>query len=318
MANRVGQGRVDPEHIPGKLGSVKGIVYRGAAAVPLISVPRPQFQALGGVSLDIPRGMFGLLGPNGAGKTTLMRIVCRVLSSNYGSVLANGKIPLTHRNMQGVIGYLPQHFGLYLHMSAYNYLEYRALLEGFKDGAARRKRVQECLEQVNLWNRRDDPIGSFSGGMKQRVGIAQTLLHLPQIIVVDEPTAGLDPLERIRFRNLLARFSQEKIIIFSTHIVEDIAGSCNRLAVLNHGKVIYTGTPIEMRDLARDKVWESLLPDQRFEALERDLDMITHVRVPDGIRVRFLATDPIPEARAVAPTLEDAYLYLLRHGDEYK
>jgi ABC-type multidrug transport system ATPase subunit len=318
LANRVGQGRVDPEHIPGKLGPVKGIVYRGAAAVPLIGVPRPQFQALGGVSLDIPRGMFGLLGPNGAGKTTLMRIVCRVLSSNYGSVLANGKIPLTHRNMQGVIGYLPQHFGLYLHMSAYNYLEYRALLEGFKDGVARRKRVQECLEQVNLWDRRDDPIGSFSGGMKQRVGIAQTLLHLPQIIVVDEPTAGLDPLERIRFRNLLARFSQEKIIIFSTHIVEDIAGSCNRLAVLNHGKVLYTGTPIEMRDLARDKVWEALLPDQRFEALERDLDMITHVRVPDGIRVRFLATDPIPEARAATPTLEDAYLYLLRHGDEYK
>ena len=154
--------------------------------------------------------------------------------------------------------------------------------------------------------------------MKQRVGIAQTLLHLPQIIVVDEPTAGLDPLERIRFRNLLARFSQEKIIIFSTHIVEDIAGSCNHLAVLNHGKVLYTGTPLEMRDLARDKVWEALLPDPRFEALERDLDMITHVRVPDGIRVRFLATNPIPEARAVAPTLEDAYLYLLRHGDEYK
>ncbi len=318
LANRVAKGRVDPEHIPGKLGPVKGIVYRGAAAIPLIGVPRPQFQALGGVSLDIPRGMFGLLGPNGAGKTTLMRIVCRVLSSNYGSVLANGKIPLTHRNMQGVIGYLPQHFGLYLHMSAYNYLEYRALLEGFKDGVARRKRVQECLEQVNLWDRRDDLIGSFSGGMKQRVGIAQTLLHLPQIIVVDEPTAGLDPLERIRFRNLLARFSQEKIIIFSTHIVEDISGSCNRLAVLNHGKLLYTGTPIEMRDLARDKVWEALLPDPRFEALERDLDMITHVRVPDGIRVRFLATDPISEARAVAPTLEDAYLYLLRHGDEYK
>ena len=316
LANRVARGRIDPEHIPGRLGSVKGIVYRGAAAVPLIGVPRPVFQALGGVSLDIPRGMYGLLGPNGAGKTTLMRIVCRVLSSSYGSVLANGKTPLTHRNMQGVIGYLPQHFGLYLHMSAYNYLEYRALLQGFKDGVARRKRVQECLEQVNLWDRRDDPIGSFSGGMKQRVGIAQTLLHLPQIIVVDEPTAGLDPLERIRFRNLLARFSQEKIIIFSTHIVEDIAGSCNHLAVLNHGKVLYTGTPLEMRDLARDKVWEALLPDPRFEALERDLDMITHVRVPDGIRVRFLATNPIPEARAVAPTLEDAYLYLLRHGDE--
>ncbi|MDP6040613.1 MAG: efflux RND transporter permease subunit, partial [Candidatus Latescibacteria bacterium] len=264
LANRVANGRINPENVPGKLGFVKGFVYRGAAAVPIIGVPRPQFQALGGVTLDIPRGMFGLLGPNGAGKTTLMRIVCQVLSSSYGSVLVNGKTPLNHKNMQGVIGYLPQHFGLYLHMSAYNYLEYRALLEGFKDGSARRKRVQECLEQVNLWERKDDPIGSFSGGMKQRVGIAQTLLHLPQIIVVDEPTAGLDPLERIRFRNLLARFSQEKIIIFSTHIVEDISGSCNRLAVLDQGKLIYTGTPLEMRDLASERVWEALLPEPRF------------------------------------------------------
>ena len=318
LANRVASGRVNPENMPGRLGILKGIAYRGAAAVPLIGVPRPQFRALGGVNLDIPRGMFGLLGPNGAGKTTLMRIACRVLSASYGSVLVNGKTPLNHQNMRGVIGYLPQHFGLYLHMSAWDYLEYRALLQGFKDGATRRKRVQECLEQVNLWDRRDDPIGAFSGGMKQRVGIAQTLLHLPQVIVVDEPTAGLDPLERIRFRNLLARFSQEKIIIFSTHIVEDISGSCNRLAVLDRGKVLYAGTPLEMRELARDKVWEALLSESRFDAVERDLDMITHVRVPGGIRARFLAASPLPEAQAVEPNLEDAYLYLLRHGDQHK
>lgn len=318
LANRVASGRVNPENMPGRLGFFKGIAYRGAAAVPIIGVPRPQFRALGGVSLDIPRGMFGLLGPNGAGKTTLMRIACRVLSASYGSVLVNGKTPLNHQNMRGVIGYLPQHFGLYLHMSAGDYLEYRALLQGFKDTAARRKRVQACLEQVNLWDRRDDPIGAFSGGMKQRVGIAQTLLHLPQVIVVDEPTAGLDPLERIRFRNLLARFSQEKIIIFSTHIVEDISGSCNRLAVLDQGEVLYTGTPLAMRELARDRVWEALLSESRFDALERDLDMITHVRVPGGIRARFLAASPLPEAQAVEPNLEDAYLYLLRHGNQHK
>ena len=315
LVGRVEAGRVDPENMPGRFGFLKAMFYRGASAVPVIGVPRPQFQALGGVSLDIPRGMFGLLGPNGAGKTTLMRIVCQVLSSSYGSVLANGNTPLNAPNMQGVIGYLPQHFGLYLHMSAYDYLEYRALLEGFKDGPARRKRVQECLEQVNLWDRREDNIGSFSGGMKQRVGIAQTLMHMPEIIVVDEPTAGLDPLERIRFRNLLARFSQEKIIIFSTHIVEDISGSCNRLAVLNHGKVLYSGTPLEMRDLARDKVFEALLPEARFDDLEEGLDLITHVRAPGGIRARFLSTDPIAEASLVEPNLEDAYLYLLRHGN---
>ena len=315
LVARVADGRIDPENMPGRLGFLKAIFYRGASAVPVLGGPKPQFQALGGVSLDIPRGMFGLLGPNGAGKTTLMRIVCQVLSSSYGSVLANGKTPLNGPGMQGLIGYLPQHFGLYLHMSAYNYMEYRALLEGFKDGPARRKRIQECLEQVNLWDRRDDNIGSFSGGMKQRVGIAQTLMHMPEIIVVDEPTAGLDPLERIRFRNLLARFSQEKIIIFSTHIVEDISGSCNRLAVLNQGKVLYTGTPLEMRDLARDKVFEALLPEARFDDLEENLDLITHVRAPGGIRARFLATDPISEASLVEPNLEDAYLYLLRHGN---
>ena len=317
LVARVADGRINPENMPGRLGFLKAIFYRGASAVPVIGLSRPQFQALGGVSLDIPRGMFGLLGPNGAGKTTLMRIVCQVLSSSYGSVLANGTTSLNGPGRQGLIGYLPQHFGLYLHMSAYNYMEYRALLEGFKDGPARRKRIQECLEQVNLWDRRDDNIGSFSGGMKQRVGIAQTLMHMPEIIVVDEPTAGLDPLERIRFRNLLARFSQEKIIIFSTHIVEDISGSCNRLAVLNQGKVLYTGTPLEMRDLARDKVFEALLPEARFDDLEADLDLITHVRAPGGIRARFLATDPIPEASLVEPNLEDAYLYLLRHGNEH-
>ncbi|MDA0712014.1 MAG: efflux RND transporter permease subunit, partial [bacterium] len=283
LVKRVGEGRVDLEHLEGRLSTVRGLVYRGASAVPLLGLPRPEFRALYGVDLEIERGMFGLLGPNGAGKTTMMRIICQVLLPSCGSVVVNGHNLLQKKGLQGVIGYLPQHFGLYNHLSAFDYLDYRALLEGFKDGYLRRNRVMECLEQVNLLDRKDDLIGAFSGGMKQRVGIAQTLLHLPKIIVVDEPTAGLDPLERIRFRNLLARFSQDHIVIFSTHIVEDISGSCNKLAVLDHGRVVYTGTPGEMRDLAKGHVWEATVRDEEFAKMEAEFEMITHVRTPGGI-----------------------------------
>ena len=150
------------------------------------------------------------------------------------------------------------------------------------------------------------------------MGIAQTLLHMPQIIVVDEPTAGLDPVERIRFRNLLARVSQERIVIFSTHIVEDISGSCNHLAVLNQGRVLYSGTPQSMRGLAHDKVWEAVVPEETFTQVERDLSLITHVRTKSGVRARFLANEPSRdlEAHVVDPTLEDAYLFLLRSERE--
>ena len=273
--------------------------------------------ALQGIDLTVPQGMiYGVVGPNGAGKTTLMRILCQVLEPSYGSVIIEGRNLMHNGRVQGLIGYLPQHFGYYAHLSAYDFLDYRALLEGFKDRVERRERVLECLEQVNLRDRMEDPVGSFSGGMRQRVGIAQTLLHMPQIIVVDEPTAGLDPMERIRFRNLLARVSQERIVIFSTHIVEDISGSCNKLAVLNRGQVLYSGSPQEMRVLAQDKTWESVLPEDRFTEIQSELSAISHLRTPDGVRVRYLSDDPSNDLDPVAvdPTLEDAYLYLLRQG----
>ena len=154
-------------------------LYRTASAIPIVGVPRPEFRALAGVNLEIGRGMFGLLGPNGAGKTTLMRILCRVLEPSYGSILIDGRNILRNGSIHGLVGYLPQHFGNYPHLSAYEFLEYRALLEGFKDRKTRESRVIESLEKVNLIERMDDPIGSFSGGMKQRLGIAQTLLHTP-------------------------------------------------------------------------------------------------------------------------------------------
>ena len=310
LADRVRRGQVD-------LAALTGLTrraYSGAAALPLIGVDKPQYQALYGVNLEIGRGMFGLLGPNGAGKTTLMRIICQVLEPSSGSVAFDGVNVTRHGPVQGLIGYLPQHLGLYEHLTAYQYLEYRALLEGFRDPTLRRARVSESLAQVNLDGRQNDPIGSFSGGMKQRVGIAQTLLHLPQIIVVDEPTAGLDPVERIRFRNLLARISQERIVLFSTHIVEDISGSCNRLAVLNAGRILYEGTPQAMRDLARGHAWEAVVSEEALSQLGAQVDVISHLRAPDGIRVRFLAADAVPGigAAPVEPTLEDAYIYVLK------
>ena len=313
LADQVRRGAIDPEALSGRLVWLRRQVYGRAAALPLIGVAQPTFQALYGVNLEIGRGMFGLLGPNGAGKTTMMRIICQVLTPSSGSVAFDGLNVTRFGPVQGVIGYLPQYFGLYEHMSPYQYLDYRALLEGFRDPTLRRERVTASLEQVNLEGRQDDAIGSFSGGMKQRVGIAQTLLHLPQIIVVDEPTAGLDPVERIRFRNLLARISQERIVIFSTHIVEDISGSCNRLAVLESGRILYQGTPRTMRDLASGHVWETVVAEEGFEQIDREVRMISHLRTPEGIRARFLAAEGWRglDAAPVDPTLEDAYLYLL-------
>ncbi len=313
LARRVEDGKVDIEEMTGRLRWFRRPTYRAAAGTPLIGAKKSEFQALYGVNLEIGRGMFGLLGPNGAGKTTLMRIICQVLEPTFGSVSVNGVNLEDHEHLQGLIGYLPQHFGSYAHMTGYEYLQYRALLEGFKDSTERDERIMACLEQVNLVDRRDDSIGSYSGGMKQRIGIAQTLLHMPRIMVVDEPTAGLDPVERIRFRNLLARLSKDRIVIFSTHIVEDVAGSCNQLAVLNSGRLIYMGSPQSMREQARGYVWEAVMDEDTFHAIEEDLQLITHLRTPAGIRVRFLADGPDPslEAQHVDPTLEDAYIYLL-------
>ncbi|MCH7824779.1 MAG: ATP-binding cassette domain-containing protein, partial [Acidobacteria bacterium] len=313
LARRVEAGKVDIEDMTGRARWLRRPIYRVAAKVPIIGAKRAEFTALRGVNLTIGRGMFGLLGPNGAGKTTMMRIITRVLEPTFGSVSINGVNLDKHEHLQGLIGYLPQHFGSYNHMTGYEYLEYRALLEGFNDSTERGERIMDVLEQVNLVDRKDDPIGSYSGGMRQRIGIAQTLLHTPRIMVVDEPTAGLDPVERIRFRNLLARLSKDRIVIFSTHIVEDVAGSCNQLAVINDGQCVYTGTPQAMREQARGKVWEAVLDEDFFHDLEHDLDVISHLRTPAGIRVRFLAEEAPAdfEAEHVDPTLEDAYIYLL-------
>ena len=215
--------------------------------------------------------------------------------------------------LQGLIGYLPQEFGMYENMTAAAYLDYQAMLKGLTTPEQRKKRIKEVLDSVHMWDSRNKKIGSFSGGMKQRIGIAQVLLHLPRILVVDEPTAGLDPRERIRFRNLLVELSRSRIVIFSTHIIEDISSSCTTMAVINNGEVLFNGTPQDMTHIAKGKVWKVILPADEFEKKTKDLVVMHHMREENNIRVRCISDKkPFTTAEEEHPLLEDAYLWLLK------
>jgi multidrug efflux pump subunit AcrB/ABC-type multidrug transport system ATPase subunit len=310
------RGEVNVDAITGRFRRSRRAFYLVVAAIPIIGKRRRPFTALSGVSLEIGNGMFGLIGPNGAGKTTLMRVICGILDQSLGTVRVNG-IDLSRRReeLQALIGYLPQEFGTYENMTARQFLDYQALLKGKWDADERRQIVDEVLRSVHLEEAAGRKIGGFSGGMKQRVGIAQTLLHLPRILVVDEPTAGLDPRERIRFRNLLAELSRDRVVIFSTHIIEDISSSCNRLAVLGGGEVRFHGTPQDMVELTRGCVWQARIGAEQFEQLRTTARVVHHMRQGEQIRVRLLAAEmPLPEAESVTPTLEDSYLWLLEKG----
>jgi multidrug efflux pump subunit AcrB/ABC-type multidrug transport system ATPase subunit len=319
IGRRIEHGHIDPEQPTGRLRKIKHMVYALVRMLPIIRPPVKEITALNRVNLDIGRGMFGLLGPNGAGKTTLMRILVGVLNENRGSIFINGqKLAETRETFHGAIGYLPQDFGLYEHMTPNAYLDNHALINGIYEKEERQRLIDDVLHGVGLWERRDDRIRTFSGGMKQRVGIAQTLLHMPQIIVVDEPTVGLDPRERIRFRNLLAELAKDRIVIFSTHIVEDISSTCHDLAVLFGGEVLYRGSPEVLQQRAEGKVFESVVSEEQFELWRRQLHIVQHSRAEQGIRIRFVTDDPDQkwpdglEAQQADPTLEDAYVSLLR------
>ena len=289
--------------------------YRTILQIPFVGKRETPFKALSGISLDIGTGMYGLLGPNGAGKSTLMRIISGIFDQSYGKIWINGIDTQEKREeLQGLIGYLPQAFGSYENMSAWNYLDYQAILKGITDVKVRRDRLQYVMKAVNMLDRKDEKIGSFSGGMKQRIGIAEILLHLPRILVVDEPTAGLDPRERIRFRNLLVELSRERIVLFSTHIIEDIASSCNQLAVIDKGEVKYQGSPVEMVDLADGLIWEYLIATEEFSHVGEEQVIINHIKEGEQVRVRCISQNkPYQTARQVEPVLEDAYLCLLKN-----
>jgi multidrug efflux pump subunit AcrB/ABC-type multidrug transport system ATPase subunit len=305
--------KINLVRMQGRFANVRRIFYQTITSIPIIGRKKRPFRALDTVSLEISSGMFGLLGPNGAGKTTIMRIICGILNQSMGTMRINGiDFREKREELQGLIGYLPQEFGTYENLTAREFLDYIAILKGIGDRDRRRDIVNQVLSSVHLAENGNQRIGSFSGGMKQRVGIAMTLLHLPRILVVDEPTAGLDPRERIRFRNLLVELSRERIVIFSTHIIEDISSSCNRVAVLNRGNLSYLGSPLEMTEAVNGRVWQLLLDEETFSGLRGSLRIVHHMRVGDQIRVRCLSeTPPLPSAEQAHPTLEDAYLWLL-------
>lgn len=314
MKRKMATNPINVDEITGRFKKIRRLYYRMVLAIPYVKPKKAEFRALKGVSLNIEQGMFGLLGPNGAGKTTLMRILCGIMDQSYGKIWINGHdTTLRREELQGLIGYLPQAFGTYENMTPYEFLDYQAILRKITNKEERENRVQYVLKAVHMDEHQHKKIGSFSGGMKQRIGIAQILLHLPKILVVDEPTAGLDPLERIRFRNLLVELSRERIVVFSTHIIEDIASSCNNLAVLISGNIEYMGSPTTMAELAHDKVWEFHLTPDEFESEKEHYLIVHHMREGELIRVKCLAdSQPRPDATQVRANLEDAYLWLMK------
>lgn len=320
VANQLKEKPIDVDEIKGRFRKVRRLYYKLLLSIPYVKPKKAEFKALKGASLTIEQGMFGLLGPNGAGKTTLMRILCGILDQSYGKIWINGHdTTLRREELQGLIGYLPQAFGTYENMTPYEFLDYQAILRKISNLEERKARVQYVLKAVHMDEHQHKKIGSFSGGMKQRIGIAQILLHLPKILVVDEPTAGLDPLERIRFRNLLVELSRERIVVFSTHIIEDIASSCNKLAVLISGNIEYIGSPTTMAELASDKVWEFHLTPDQFESEKENYLIVHHMREGELIRVKCLSDErPRLDATQVRANLEDAYLWLMKSKSKKK
>lgn len=274
--------------------------------------------ALRNFSLTLGPGVLGLLGPNGAGKTTLMSILATITRATKGKVTWNGGDLVRNPNaMRSILGYLPQDFGVYPNLNAVEFLEYLAAVKGL-DSATARRRIDELLNLVNLVDVRKRPLGNYSGGMKQRIGIVQALLNDPQLLIVDEPTVGLDPEERVRFRNLLSELSGERIVILSTHIVSDVEATATRIALINRGCLVVHAAPEELLRKIECKTWEWVIPSDQLNAARQRYLTSGAQRRSDGVHVRLLADTPPPGAQRVPPTLEEAYLYSLnnhRAGD---
>ena len=275
-------------------------------------------QALKGVSLDIERGLFGLLGPNGAGKSTLMRTLATLQEPDTGEILFDGldvvRDPEAHRRH---LGYLPQDFGVYPGVSAYDLLEHLAVLKGVAERKARREQVEALLEQTNLWAHRKKAVSGFSGGMRQRFGIAQALLGDPKLIIVDEPTAGLDPEERNRFHNLLSEVSENIVVILSTHIVEDVRQLCPRMAILAEGRVLRSGAPRGLVAELEGRVWRKTVEKPSVEEYRKSLRVIS-TQLYEGRTLVHVLHEGRPEEgfESVEPNLEDVYFSILRAPSE--
>ncbi|MCS0589092.1 ABC transporter ATP-binding protein [Massilia norwichensis] len=265
--------------------------------------------ALDGVTLRIPPGMFGLLGPNGAGKSTLMRILATLQECDAGSVFLDDIDVLDEKDeVRRLLGYLPQDFGVYPKVSAYELLDHFAQLKGLANRARRREVVDGLLQQTNLFEVRDQRLGTFSGGMKQRFGIAQALLGDPQLIIVDEPTAGLDPQERVRFHNLLSDIGQDKTVILSTHIVSDVADLCANMAIINKGHVLLCGEPARLIEGIEGKIWARFVSKPELLAFQKRHTVIS-TRLLSGRPMIHVYAERYPgdDFEPVHPTLDDVY-----------
>ncbi len=286
-------------------------------------VYRGGVHALEGINLSISGGMYGLLGPNGAGKTTLMRILAGILRPSSGRLCVGGYDYETEKGrieVKRLLGYLPQEMGVYPDLNAREFLDYVAILKGMDDRRARQRRVEELLETVSLTTVARRKLKTFSGGMKRRVGIAQALLNDPQLLIVDEPTAGLDPEERIRFRNLLSDLGGERTILLSTHIVEDIAQTCRHLAVLKNGRVIFQGTTIDLIGQARGKVWIVTTNGDRSSRPAGEITIVSTMHMETSVQYRVVGNPALSdesEAVLTEPGLEDSYVWLMREQRAY-
>ena len=276
-------------------------------------------QALKGVDLVIEKGMFGLLGPNGAGKTTLMRILATLMDLTKGSVKIGGlDIKKDRSKIRKLLGYLPQSFSTFSKLKTWEFLDYSALLAGLKNKKIRKTAIEKMLETVGLYDARNRHANKLSGGMKRRLGIAQALIGDPKLLIIDEPTTGLDPAERLRFRNLMSKMSlKDIIIILSTHIVGDISSSCNRMAILNNGRVAYEGSPDDLISKTRGHVWSIQAQDAELSVLKEKFSVVSSAPTADGYEVQVVGNDISGfEGIPVEPNIEHAYVYFLEHSSE--
>ena len=274
-------------------------------------------QALSNVDLEIPKGMFGLLGPNGAGKSTLMRTLATLQEADSGTAQMGSIDVLNDKDvLRRQLGYLPQEFGAYPRTSPMVMLDHIAVLKGITDKKSRAAMVDNLLVQTNLWEVRKKNIDTFSGGMRQRFGIAQALIGEPALIIVDEPTAGLDPAERRRFHNLLARIGEDVVVVLSTHIVDDVADLCPRMAIMAGGRILGEGEPMAMIEKLRGRLWRCVVDRDAAAAASASLPVISHRLIAGRTELRMVAeSNPTQAAAAAEPTLEDVYFATLeQHG----
>ena len=276
-------------------------------------------QALKRISLQVPSGMFGLLGPNGAGKTTLMKILATLLEPDSGSAEMNGMdLIIDKHGTRKMLGYLPQEFGLYPTLTAEQTLHYFAKLKGVQDKKDRAALVDALFDRVNLTDARRQRVGEFSGGMRQRLGIAQALIGQPQLIIVDEPTAGLDPEERIRFHNLLSETAgEDAVVILSTHIVADVSSLCSQMAVIRQGEILASITPQQAIDQLKDSVWEATVPREKVATLKSCHHVVSSQMLGGMARLRVISKGerPSEEFTPAAPALEDYYFELVNQRE---